>query len=108
MPRQRPLPSRATRPLGIALATALALGPVAAMAADAVTGPDLRELATSSLEQLMDIKVSTVTGAPQSRLASPAAVYVISAEDLRRSGHRTIVAALRLVPGMYVGQVNAS
>jgi outer membrane receptor for ferrienterochelin and colicin len=36
-----------------------------------------------------------VLGAPQSRIATPAAVYVISSEDLRRSGARTIVEALR-------------
>ena len=108
MPRQRTVPTRATRPLAAALAIVLALGAASAGAADGATDPNLRELATSSLEQLMDIKVSTVTGAPQSRLASPAAVYVISGDDLRRSGHRSIVEALRLVPGMYVGQVNAS
>jgi iron complex outermembrane receptor protein len=112
MPRQRTLPSRALRPLAmtlaVALAFALALGAGTATAADPTPDPDLRELATSSLEQLMNIKVFTVTGAPQSRLASPAAVYVISGEDLRRSGHRSVVEALRLVPGMYVGQVNSS
>jgi iron complex outermembrane receptor protein len=81
-----------------------------AFAADAQPAPDPQEiekLAQSSLEDLMQNKVTTVLGAPQSRIATPAAVYVISSEDLRRSGARTIVEALRLVPGMYVGRVNA-
>ena len=68
----------------------------------------IEKLARSSLEDLMEIKVTTVLGAPQSRIATPAAVYVISSEDLRRSGARTIVDALRMVPGMYVGRVNSS
>jgi iron complex outermembrane receptor protein len=75
---------------------------------DEAGDPDLQQLVQSSLEQLMDIKVATVSGAPQSRLATPAAVYVITGEEIRRSGHRSLVEALRLVPGMYVGSVNAS
>ena len=93
-------------------ATALwALSPCMARAADeqpAADPQEIEKLARSSLEDLMQIKVTTVLGAPQSRMATPAAVYVISNEDLRRSGARTIVEALRLVPGMYVGRVNAS
>ena len=69
---------------------------------------DLARLANSSLEQLMQIKVTTVAGSPQSRMSTPAAITVISGDEIRRSGHRTIVEALRLVPGMYVGQVNSS
>jgi iron complex outermembrane receptor protein len=92
-------------------ATALCMAPSGLRAAELQQPADPQEiekLARSSLEDLMQIKVTTVTGAPQSRMASPAAVYVISSEDLRRSGARSIVEALRLVPGMYVGRLNAS
>jgi iron complex outermembrane receptor protein len=93
-------------------ASALSLAPSLARANDEQQpGPDPQEierLARSSLEDLMQIKVTTVSGVPQSRIATPAAVYVISSEDLRRSGARSIVEALRLVPGMYVGRVNSS
>lgn len=41
------------------------------------------------------MKVTTVAGAPQSGLSTPAAVYVISGEEIQRSGHRTIAGALR-------------
>jgi iron complex outermembrane receptor protein len=95
----------------VVCATALlAAAPCAAQSTGAQRASDPQEiekLARSSLEDLMQIKVTTVLGAPQSRMATPAAVYVISNEDLRRSGARTIVEALRLVPGMFVGRVNS-
>ncbi len=92
----------------LALQCGRAMAGVPAQAREPAPDPaDLRQLAQSSLEQLMQIKVSTVTGAPQSRLSSPAAVYVISGDDIRRSGHRSIAEALRMVPGMYVGRVNS-
>ena len=68
----------------------------------------LEKLARSSLEELMKVQVTGVAGTPQSRLETPAAVYVITGEDLRRSGHRSLVEALRMVPGMFVGRINSS
>jgi len=104
--------TRRALPLAAAIAVGLAVAmPAPAGAADAQPAPDpqqIEKLANSSLEDLMQIKVTTVAGVPQSRIATPAAVYVISNEDIRRSGARTIVEALRLVPGMYVGRVNSS
>jgi len=101
--------TRARLALALVCASALATaGPVQATEQQPVRDPqEIEKLARSSLEDLMQIKVTTVLGAPQSRIATPAAVYVISNDDLRRSGARTIVEALRLVPGMYVGRVNS-
>ena len=82
------------------------LAPGACLAA--MTDSEARHLAELSLEDLMQVEVTTVAGTAQPRLASPAAVTVISGEDIRRAGHRTLAEALRLVPGMYVGRVNAS
>ena len=70
--------------------------------------PDVRSLAQLSLEELMQVEVGIVAGRPQQRASTPAALTVITAEDIRRSGHRTIAEALRLVPGMYVARVNSS
>jgi iron complex outermembrane receptor protein len=97
-------------PLAAAVAFVFAAAsPAKAADVQPVADPQqIEKLAKSSLEDLMQIKVTTVTGAPGARIATPAAVYVISNEDLRRSGARTIVEALRLVPGMYVGRVNSS
>jgi iron complex outermembrane receptor protein len=90
---------------------ALALAAVAApAAATPVGGPmdqELKLLASMSLEELMNAEVTTVAGSPHPRIAAPAALTVITAEDIRRSGHRNIAEALRLVPGMFVARVNS-
>jgi iron complex outermembrane receptor protein len=39
---------------------------------------------------------------------SPAAIYVITAEDIERSGQRTIPDLLRMVPGMEVARIDAN
>jgi iron complex outermembrane receptor protein len=102
---------RATASLSAALALALACVAPPARGAEwqpAADPQELERLANSSLEELMQVKVTSVLGAPQARIATPAAVYVISGEDLRRTGLRSVVEALRLVPGMYVGRINSS
>jgi iron complex outermembrane receptor protein len=74
----------------------------------AITDSEARRLAQLSLEDLMQTEVTSVAGTSQPKLASPAAVTVISGEEIRRAGHRTLAEALRMVPGMYVGRVNSS
>lgn len=59
------------------------------------------------LEDLMDVVVTSVAGIEQSLLNTPAAMYVITSEDIRRSGHRSVYEALRMVPGMNVARVDA-
>ena len=61
-----------------------------------------------SLEELMKTQVTTVAGRPSARISTPAALTVLTAEDIRRSGARSIAEALRLVPGMFVGRINSS
>ena len=99
----------ATRTLPIAVLAALCLAgvPLAAAASEEEQAT-LERLARSSLEELMQVRVLSVTGTPQTRLQTPAAVYVITGEDLRRSGHRSLADALRMVPGMNVGKINSS
>ncbi|MBU1107510.1 MAG: TonB-dependent receptor [Candidatus Riflebacteria bacterium] len=61
-----------------------------------------------SLEELMDVKVSMVSRTPKKIMDTPAAVYVISSEELRRSGATSIAEAIRFVPGMFVAHVDAN
>ena len=99
----------ATRTLAIAVLAALCLASVPlAAAASEEEQATLEKLARSSLEELMQVRVLSVAGTPQTRLQTPAAVYVITGEDLRRSGHRSLADALRMVPGMNVGKINSS
>ncbi len=61
-----------------------------------------------SLEQLMEVEVTSVAGVEQSLMTTPSAIYVITGEDIRRTGHRSLAEVLRLVPGYHVGRINAS
>lgn len=69
--------------------------------------PDLTEL---SLEDLLnvDVEVTSVSKRSQSLSSSAAAIYVLTGEDIRRSGARSIPEALRMVPGLNVARVNGS
>ncbi|MCK4871611.1 MAG: TonB-dependent receptor [Phycisphaerales bacterium] len=66
------------------------------------------DFADLDIEALMSIEVTSVAGVKQSLLRTPAAMYVITAEDIRRSGHRNVAEALRIVPGMAVASVSAN
>src|SRR5260221_1850927 len=59
-----------------------------------------------SLEDLINIKVTSVSKKETSLEDSPAAVSVVTQDDIRRFGITTLPEALRLVPGMDVAQVN--
>jgi iron complex outermembrane recepter protein len=61
-----------------------------------------------SLEQLGDVEVTTVSKDPQQVLQTPAAVFVITQEDIRRSGATSIPEALRLAPGVEVSQIDGN
>jgi iron complex outermembrane receptor protein len=76
--------------------------------APATPDDELIRLAGLSLEELLALPVTSVQGTAHEWFRTPSAVYVITAEDIRRSGHRTLAEALRLAPGMFVGQVDAN
>ncbi|HJT81348.1 MAG TPA: TonB-dependent receptor, partial [Chthoniobacterales bacterium] len=65
------------------------------------------ELKKLSVEQLLDIDVTSVSKYPQKLSAAAAAVAVLTPDDLERSGVTNIPDALRLVPGLDVAQVDA-
>src|SRR3569832_2041412 len=53
-----------------------------------------------SLEELMNVEVVTYSKSPERLFDTPAAIYVITQEDIRRSGVTTIPEALRMAPGV--------
>lgn len=60
-------------------------------------------------EEMMDIEVISPTRMKgQDVFTSPAAIYVITREDIQRSGHRHIAELLRMVPGLYVGRIDGA
>jgi len=86
-------------------ALALTALPSGARADDgAAAFPDLKRL---SLEELSSLEVSSVSKTPEPLNAAPAAVYVITGEDVRRSGSTTLAEVLRLAPNLQVGRIDA-
>jgi iron complex outermembrane receptor protein len=61
-----------------------------------------------SIEELASLEVTSVSKRAESQREAAAAVYVITQEDIRRSGATTIVEALRLAPGVEVGRIRSS
>ncbi len=69
------------------------------------TKPSLKEL---TLEQLSNIEVTSTSKEPEQISKTPAAIYVITQEDIRRSGVTSVPDALRLAPGVEVGTVSST
>jgi iron complex outermembrane recepter protein len=69
---------------------------------------DLATLKSMSLEDLADMKISIASRTPQSVADSAAAVFVITRDDIRRSGATSIPELLRLVPGLNVARIDAN
>jgi len=61
-----------------------------------------------SLEQLGNVEVTTVSKEPEQIWKTPAAIFVLTQEDIRRLGATSIPEALRLVPGVDVSQVDSN
>jgi iron complex outermembrane receptor protein len=90
----------------MALASQIALGLLLISIAGTADGQkSARDLTEASLEDLMNIEATTVSKKQQKLAQAPAAVFVITQEDIRRSGMTSIPDLLRMVPGMQVGQI---
>jgi len=61
-----------------------------------------------SLEELGNIEVTTVSKEPVRVTRTPAAIYVITQEDIRRSGATNLQEVLRLAPGVEVARVDSN
>lgn len=64
-----------------------------------------QDLIDLSLEDLLAQQVTSVAKRPQNVQESPAAVFVIGREDIRRSGATTLPELLRMVPGVEVASL---
>jgi iron complex outermembrane recepter protein len=69
---------------------------------------DVRDLGSLTLEQLANIEVTSVSKRPERLADAPASLFVITAEDIRRSGATSLPDVLRLAPNLQVTQVHAS
>lgn len=88
-------------PRGGARVAPLALFASALVALPARAAPD-RPLEELSLEELMNVEVSGASRFEQPEAEAPASVSVVTAEDIRRFGWRTMADVLRSARGFYV------
>src|SRR6185503_2939185 len=93
--RRRALPAAGC----IALLVTLAL-PMRAAATAEEPGPTAAELKKLPLEMLLDVEVTSAAKRPQALAETPAAISIVTAEDIRRSGVRSLPEALRLAAGL--------
>ncbi|MGN6367675.1 MAG: TonB-dependent receptor plug domain-containing protein [Phycisphaerae bacterium] len=85
---------------------------VPVLSLDATTSPDNAapgspDLSNLSLEDLLNIQVTSVSKQKQRIGDAPAAIYVITQDDMHRSGMTSIAEMLRMAPGLDVAQVTA-
>src|SRR6202795_3600687 len=70
--------------------------------------PPPRDLTQFSLEDLMNVQVTSVSKKEQKLSQVAAAIFVITQEDIRSSGALNIPDLLRMVPGLDVAQISAN
>src|SRR5579864_3200598 len=81
--------------------------PALAQKSEPVRGSTV-DLSTMNIEDLMNVQVSSVSKKEEKLSRTAAAIFVITQEDIRRSGATSIPDALRMVPGVNVAQINGS
>ncbi len=74
---------------------------------DLDSGSSVKTLKQLSLEELMDIEVTSVSKRPEKLSETASAIQVITGDDIRRSGVTRLPEALRLATNLEVAQVDA-
>ena len=88
-----------------AAALAFAATVFGACAAHAQSVEELQQL---SISELANVDVSSVSKASQPLSEAPASIYVITHDDIVRSGATSLPEILRLAPNLFVAQTSAS
>ena len=92
--------------VGFAIAVFLAGGSLASAQTDEGVQPP-GELKKLSLDELFEMEVTTVSKGPEKLSETAAAIYVVTDEEIRRSGALSIPEALRNIPGVEVARVDS-
>ncbi|MEY2510710.1 MAG: iron complex outerrane recepter protein [Verrucomicrobiota bacterium] len=82
--------------------------PVSVAPAQEALKPRAPNFVDLSLEELMDVAVTTVSKKETTLLEAPAAISIVTQDDLRRLGITTIPEALRSVPGLDIARIDAN
>jgi iron complex outermembrane recepter protein len=87
----------------------LVLGAIVVPTPPAFANADqLAQLKRMSVDELLDVEVTSVSRREEDLRKAAAAVAVLTNEDLRRSGANSLPEALRLVPGLHVARQNST
>jgi len=95
-------------PQRFSLAGALLLFLSVCPAAGQPLGAQDRPVQELSIEELLNVEVTSVARKTQRLSESAAAVYVLTRADIRRSGAMTVPDVLRLVPGVQVARIDSN
>lgn len=79
----------------------------ATTAHSAASAPSVEDLRDFSIEDLANLEITSVSKRPEPVSHAPASIYVITSEDIRRSGAVTLPDVLRLAPNLEVARVNS-
>ncbi len=86
----------------------LSLAIAVLMAIPAWSQDTVKDLGNKSIEDLMNIEVTSVSKKEQKLSHIASAIYVITQDDILRSGATNIPDVLRMVPGLEVAQINGN
>jgi iron complex outermembrane receptor protein len=87
----------------LAIGLAVAASPVLASAV-----PEIKDLDRLSFEELANVVVTSVSRRPERLSDVAASVFVITSEDIRRSGATSLPEALRLAPNLQIARADAN
>lgn len=95
----------------VAVLSALLCARAMAAAATAAPAPDgadaMSTLKQLSLEQLQNVQVTSVSKSPEPLSDAPGSIYVITRDEILRSGARSLPEMLRLAPNLQVAQITS-
>jgi iron complex outermembrane receptor protein len=91
-----------------ALAKLIALAIILVWQAGGAAAQSVEQLQRYSIEDLSNLEITSVSKRPEPLRDAAASVYVITNEDIRRSGAISLPEALRLAPNLEVMRLTAS
>jgi iron complex outermembrane receptor protein len=99
--------ARTWRRTGVLAVVALAFSAAPLLGQTPPPLPSLSALKQMSVEQLMDIEVTSVSKRPEKLSEAASAIQVITGDDIRRAGATSIPEALRLASNLEVAQIDS-
>jgi len=96
---------RTVRVRVVLICLVVGMAPVSGLAAERYSTD---ELLGFSMQELININVTSVSKHEEKYFETAAALFVITQDDIRRAGARSIPEALRLAPGVEVQRINAN